>query len=86
MTQYGDNKCANCKHNRNCYSQLLGIETYGYGRWECIKDREELEELKTRNKKAIEYMKTLSDEYATNHYDIKNEVFEKLYYEILKGE
>ena len=79
MTQYGDNKCANCKHNRNCYSQLLGIETYGYGRWECIKDREELEELKTRNKKAIDYINNCPEYLWAN-------VNTKELLKILKGE
>lgn len=34
--------------------------------------------------KIKEYMKTLSDEYATDDYDIKCEVFNKIYYELLE--
>ena len=33
--------------------------------------------------KLKEYMNTLCDEYADDNYDIKCEVFNKIYYEIL---
>ena len=33
--------------------------------------------------KLKEYMNTLCDEYANDNYDIKYEVFNKIYYEIL---
>ena len=37
-------------------------------------------------KDVREYMKTLSDEYAKDDYDIKCDVFNKLYYQILDKE
>lgn len=37
-------------------------------------------------KEVREYMKTLSDEYASDDYDIKCDVFCKIFYEILDKE
>ena len=43
---------------------------------QCKKQKEVIDKLK-------EYMNTLCDEYADDNYDIKCEVFNKIYYEIL---
>ena len=60
----------------------------------CYEDvLEEIRILQKENKKlhsiikeVREYMKTLSDEYASDDYDIKCDVFCKIFYEILDKE
>lgn len=54
-----------------------------YANWYAVKKEKEVEQLENIRKEAIEYMKTLSDEYAANDYDIKCEIFKKLFYDIL---
>jgi hypothetical protein len=51
-----------------------------------IKLKTQLQQKENIIKEAREYMKTLSDEYAKDDYDIKYDVFNKLYYKILDKE
>ena len=66
------------KYHDSQYEELLN---------QYIELSRDYEKLHNIIKEVREYMKTLSDEYASDDYDIKCEVFKKLYYEILdKGE
>lgn len=67
--------------DKDTYQWIL----FGYN--QCAKLLNETEQQCKKQKEVIdklkEYMNTLCDEYADDNYDIKCEVFNKIYYEIL---